>query len=419
MKFKTLLLSGLLSLSTHAFAATEYTNGMFILNEDWFGHDPSSLNFYSYTDGTMHYNVYAQANDGTKLSESVGPTTQTATIFDGKIYFCQKGAPQGSVVVADAKTLKFIKRINIPTNNYAHFFCGVEGTHKAYVSTSGGIYTFNTLTDDFGPVVADTETEAYTDMVIKNGYLLAVNTGTGIAKVRIADDTYQLEMLDIPHPTSVFFVGNDAYASSNSATWGVPGPDAVEKIYKFDVAPMTVTETYTVDYAPQNTSFAYKHVTILTDTVNGDVTYAPAEGADFVSRFNVNTQTFTPKVITFEAPQKMYGNVVGRNSINGDIYAATFQDYGSQNYWFNVYSAEGTLKSSVKLNEHYWFPAMMFEALPSSENSSVADNLATSKLVRVFFTNLQGHTSEKPFEGLNIVTRVYADGHTAVTKEMR
>ena len=36
----------------------DYTNGVFFLNEDWYGHDYGSLNFYSYGDEEMQYRVF-------------------------------------------------------------------------------------------------------------------------------------------------------------------------------------------------------------------------------------------------------------------------------------------------------------------------------------------------------------------------
>ena len=44
---KKILLS-LLALCSMTAMAKDYTNGFFILNEDWFGHNSSTVNFYSY-----------------------------------------------------------------------------------------------------------------------------------------------------------------------------------------------------------------------------------------------------------------------------------------------------------------------------------------------------------------------------------
>ena len=52
-KFFSFLASA--ALATCAYA--QYTNGVFLLNEDWFGHNSSSVDFHSYADGAIQYRV--------------------------------------------------------------------------------------------------------------------------------------------------------------------------------------------------------------------------------------------------------------------------------------------------------------------------------------------------------------------------
>lgn len=57
-------------------APVDYTNGVFIVNEDWFGHQNSTLNFIS-NDGEWTYRVIQKENPGKEL----GATAQYGTIY--------------------------------------------------------------------------------------------------------------------------------------------------------------------------------------------------------------------------------------------------------------------------------------------------------------------------------------------------
>ena len=101
---KTILLCLSTIFALCVFAQASYTNGIFIVNEDWFGHNSSSVNFYSYDDGSVVYRAYQAANPGMTL----GNTTQYAELNKDNIYFCSKqnyGETGGRLIVADAKTL--------------------------------------------------------------------------------------------------------------------------------------------------------------------------------------------------------------------------------------------------------------------------------------------------------------------------
>ena len=69
-----------------SFAQTkEYTNGVFIVNEDWFGHSNGSINFINAND-SIDYNVYKTVNPG----EEFGVTSQYGTIYGDNFYIVSK-----------------------------------------------------------------------------------------------------------------------------------------------------------------------------------------------------------------------------------------------------------------------------------------------------------------------------------------
>ena len=100
-KFFSFLASA--ALATCAYA--QYTNGVFLLNEDWFGHNSSTVNFYSYADGAIQYRVFQKEDEG----KTLGNTTQSMAQDANNIYFCSKqnyGSTGGKFDIVDAETLK-------------------------------------------------------------------------------------------------------------------------------------------------------------------------------------------------------------------------------------------------------------------------------------------------------------------------
>ena len=125
-------------------ATPNYSQGTFFVNEDWFGHNNSTVNFLS-NDGDWTYRVFQKENSGHEL----GATAPFGTIYGGKMYIVSKqdkdgGASiQGSrLAVADAVTMKV--KAEFPTIGGAdgRSFLGVD-ENTGYIGTSGGIYLFD------------------------------------------------------------------------------------------------------------------------------------------------------------------------------------------------------------------------------------------------------------------------------------
>lgn len=113
-------------------------NGFWVVNEDWFGRDNGSVNYFkqnSATSYTSSYRAYRAANDGEKL----GVTTQFGTVWGDNIYMMSK---QGNrLVVADAKTMKK-KAALTELGGDGRGFVGISET-KAYAGHSKGIAVFD------------------------------------------------------------------------------------------------------------------------------------------------------------------------------------------------------------------------------------------------------------------------------------
>ena len=93
--------------SLHAIAS-DFTEGVFFVNEDWSGRAPGSVNFLS-EDGVWTYNAFQAANPG----RSLGVTSQYASIYRDRIYFVSKQKYDtdtlkgGRLVVAGQRNVKY------------------------------------------------------------------------------------------------------------------------------------------------------------------------------------------------------------------------------------------------------------------------------------------------------------------------
>ena len=169
-------------------ATVDYTKGVFVLNEGSYTHENASVNHLA-ADGSWSYYV----------AKEIGATGCCCTPWGNRYYIMAKqpkdsGAKVsgGRITICDANSMRIIKQIeNIGENGGdGRSFCGVD-EHKAYVSTSNGIYVFNldnmeitgtVLTLDYGNGQCG-------NMVRLNDYVYAVECKKNIHIINCADNT--------------------------------------------------------------------------------------------------------------------------------------------------------------------------------------------------------------------------------------
>lgn len=111
-------------------SAVVQSKGFYVVNEDWFGHDNGTVNYFK-NDGTVDYRVYRAANNG----ETFGVTTQYGAVYGDNMYFVSK--QKNRLVVADKNTMKS-KAVITELNGDGRSFLGVNA-NKAYVGTGNGV----------------------------------------------------------------------------------------------------------------------------------------------------------------------------------------------------------------------------------------------------------------------------------------
>ena len=164
MKKFTLLFCIITSVLCTNIKAQDYTNGAYVLNEDWYGHNNSTLNFWNPTTSTIDYLIMQMANN---YEYSLGCTAQYGQLYGDYIVIIAKqdrdpGEPadvqSGRITILNRKTLKPIgdeihPLISVNENGKSDAdgrgVCFVNN-EKFYVGTSNGIYVFKW--DDKGKI---------------------------------------------------------------------------------------------------------------------------------------------------------------------------------------------------------------------------------------------------------------------------
>lgn len=183
-----IFLSALLACSTMQPFAQDYTNGAFVLNEDWYGHNNSTLNFWNPTNGIVDYLIMQMANN---YEYSLGCTAQYGQLYGDYIVITAKqdkdpgeggDMKSGRITILNKNTLKPIgdevhPLISVNENDKSDAdgrgVCFVDNK-KFYVGTSNGIYVFKwdeqgkIFTWDSETPIAGTENELITGDEISN-----------------------------------------------------------------------------------------------------------------------------------------------------------------------------------------------------------------------------------------------------------
>ena len=136
--------------------AQNYTNGVYVLNEDWYGHNNSTLNFWNPEAQTIDYLIMQMANN---YQYSLGCTSQYGQLYGDYLVITGKqdkdpgeGSDMlsGRVAILNKNTLKPVgdeihPLISVNENGKSDAdgrgVCFVDNK-KFYVGTSNGIYVF-------------------------------------------------------------------------------------------------------------------------------------------------------------------------------------------------------------------------------------------------------------------------------------
>ena len=376
-----------------------FTSGILFVNEDRYGPNQGSINYYNYDYDEMEYNVYALVNPSTKL----GVTTQQGQLYGGRLFLVSKqangneasGSTLGSrLAVLDASTLKqqaSMLRFGQSADSVydGRCYCAV-GPDKGYIATSAGIFVLNVDAMTTTGPIAGTQSSARGDynslyygqcgdMVRFGQYVYAVQQGVGLHVIDPTADTV-VTTLPFPHIVTVFVTaGGNLFVANNS-----------REIYDFGTGPYVanftsidpVTHEVLEVYEPGETHGAlsswgaWRARMLCVDPVSEKVYYYYDEFQNHISCYDFSTREFTDHFIDLpEAAevnwdgtrnhQGLYASAISFDPHTGDMVVQTLEAAPMYAYeifnhnWVLFYdAATRTLKRQVRLMDAYWFPAM-------------------------------------------------------------
>lgn len=319
-----------------------YTEGTFIVNEDWFGQDNGTVNFITNTEQVV-YRAFRHENAG----ETLGMTTQFATSFGNHIIFMSK---QGNrLVVCDRETLEQEASIeNIGGDGRA--FLGYD-EETAYVGTSDGIKTLNLETLTLGDNIAGISGE--TGLMLKaENYVFVCQTNT----ISILEDNLVVETISAE--------GINGIARTLDGHVWVSAGSQIIKI-------STETLENEIINLPNDLSIAggdgaWNAGSFCASTTENALFFAKSNGS---SGNNEIYKFETEDINSLNAPFStlsddwiLYGAGLRVHPESNEVYAtATKPGWGENSKYNKVFVIDGetgNTESSIILDDYYWFPAM-------------------------------------------------------------
>lgn len=365
-------------------ATTDYTKGVFMVNEDWFGHNNSTTNYLT-RDGKFVYNNTTE----------IGATACFGAAWGNRYYIIAKQAKDGGakveggrITICDANTMRIIKQIkDINGNEDGRSFCGVD-EHKAYVSTSRGIYTLNLDELTVGAAVknadgGDTNLGLCGNMVRLGDYVYATEYGKSL---RIIDCNTDRIVATISS-AKVYSIT----MSKDGQLW-VSTDKGISRVNTETNKLETISLPEGIN-VPANSNGAWCPDGLCASMQNNVIYWTSVSWNILkVFKYDINNNEFAKVVdLTNDADKwKMYSASNLRvDPVTDNLYVSLFKGWESQDYAVRIYDNNGTQLNEYELTQkHYWFPGMFvfpdvedpiagkIDAVTVEENKEVKVDLA-------------------------------------------
>lgn len=365
-------------------ATVDYTQGVFIVNEDWFGHRNSTTNYLT-RDGKFVYNNTTE----------IGATACFGAAWGNRYYIIAKQAKDngskvegGRITICDANTMRIIKQIKDIDGKDGRSFCGVD-EHKAYVSTSKGIYTLNLDEQTVGAAVknadgGDAKLGQCGNMVRLGDYVYATEYGKSL---RIIDCNTDRIVATISS-AKVYSIT----MSKDGQLW-VSTDKGISRVNTETNKLETISLPEGIN-VPANSNDAWCPDGLCASMQNNVIYWTSVTWNILkVFKYDIDNNEFAKVVdLTNDAGKwKMYSASNLRvDPVTDNLYVSLFKDWGSQDYAVRIYDNKGTQLNEYELTQKYfWFPGMFvfpdvedpiagkIDAVTVEENKEVKVDLAT------------------------------------------
>lgn len=351
----------------------DYTQGVFLVNEDWYGWDNGTVNFLT-SDGHWVYRAFRRENPG----ETLGVTTQYGAIYGGRFFFVSKQASStadastgGRLVVADALTLKKVAAFD-EIGGDGRAFVGVD-EHTAYIGTSSGITRLDLESMSLGETIAGTGGEGglYAGqigaMVRAGSYVFAAKQSVGVLVIDATTHTLHAT-IDLP-TISTLTLGRDG---------GVWAADATSLV-RIDVATLETRSRLLPDDCRVSSTWGAWNAGSLCAAYRNNFLYFANEKGNQIARYHIPTDELDADFFTLPDQDKAYVQQFQGAGLRVDprndrlIVTATQSGYLSHymNNWVHVVDGlSGELLGTIELEPYYWFPAL--PVFPDNEAPVIA-----------------------------------------------
>lgn len=365
--------TGAVAVEPYEQAPVDYTQGLFLVNEDWYGWDNGTVNFLT-SDGRWVYRAFRRENPG----ETLGVTTQYGTIYGGRFFFVSKQANStagtstgGRLVVADALTLKRVAAFD-EIGGDGRSFVGVD-EHTAYIGTSSGITRFDLESMSLGETIAGTGGEGglYAGqigaMVRAGSYVFAAKQSVGVLVIDAATHTLHAT-IDLP-TISTLTLGRDG---------GVWAADATSLV-RIDVATLETRSRLLPDDCRVSSTWGAWNAGSLCAAYRKNFLYFANEKENQIARYHILTDELDADFFTLPDQGRAYVQQFQGAGLRVDprndrlIVTATQSGYLSHymNNWVHVVDGlSGELLGTIELEPYYWFPAL--PVFPDNEAPVIA-----------------------------------------------
>ncbi|MBC9933833.1 DUF5074 domain-containing protein [Chitinophaga qingshengii] len=320
----------------------KYDNGLFIINEGWFGHANGSVNFYRYGEDTLYQNVYERENPG----KTLGTTVDYGTVFNNRFYIVSKDAP---MVIADAHSLKEIGRTPKLTGN-ANAFCGVNSS-TGLISTTDGVYPVDLGAFTVGAKIAGITGQAGS-MIRAGGYVFVMTETAGIVVLNASDLSVATTLVK----AEVGFA-----RTPDGTIWAGQG----QNLYAIDPNSLTV-QTIALPFPLYGAWGAWNPTIIAASTIENAVFLTQTNswginGKQIYKYQSGNPASLQTPFVTLPDNRELYGGGFRYNPANNTLVALGVEPGYGQHFQFNTLFQFNATTGAVVKNVQYngfFFPVI-------------------------------------------------------------
>lgn len=365
--------TGAVAVEPYEQAPVDYTQGLFLVNEDWYGWDNGTVNFLT-SDGRWVYRAFRRENPG----ETLGVTTQYGAIYGDRFFLVSKQANAsgdtstgGRLVVADARSLKKIAAFD-EIGGDGRAFLGVD-EKTAYIGTSAGITLFDLESMRVGEPIEGTAGDGglyagQTGAMVRAGsYVFAAKQSVGVLVIDAATHTLHTT-IELPTISTLTL-------ARDGGVWAADGSSLV----RIDAATLDTRVRPLPEGCRVAGTWGAWNAGSLCAACGENFLYFADEPHKRIVRYDIdsdelNTEFFTLPDQDKEYVQQFQGAGLRVEPQSGRLFVSTTQaGYLSHymNNWIHVVDGHsGELLDTVELERYYWFMAM--PVFPDNEAPVIA-----------------------------------------------